>query len=109
MTLVLRAFRKATARRILLSASLAVVEIFVMNPVSVWAQKQEIVWSTQEKPIYDQIHGLRQLSDDVRGGVTKQLALQIRQLPVTPNKLQLAVGLANLSTEGDFGHDTLPK
>ncbi len=107
MTLVLRAFRKATARRILLSASLAVVEIFVMNPVSVWAQKQEIVWSAQEKPIYDQIHGLRQLSDDVRGGVTKQLALQIRQLPVTPNKLQLAVGLANLSTEGDFGHDTL--
>jgi peroxiredoxin len=106
---VLRAFRKGTARRILLSASLAVVavQIFVMNPVSVWAQKQPIVWSAQEKPIADQIHGLRQLSDDVRAGVTKQLALQIRQLPVTPNKLRLAVGLANLSTEGDFGHDTL--
>jgi peroxiredoxin len=28
-------------------------------------------------------------------------------LPATPNKLRLAVGLANLSTEGDFGHDTL--
>jgi peroxiredoxin len=81
--------------------------MFVMSPLSVWAQKQEIVWSAQEKPIAEQIHGLRQLPDDVRAGVTKQLALQIRQLPATPNKLRLATGLANLSTEGDFGHDTL--
>jgi peroxiredoxin len=81
--------------------------MFVMSPLSVWAQKQEIVWSAQEKPIAEQIHGLRQLPDDVRAGVTKQLALQIRQMPATPNKLRLATGLANLSTEGDFGHDTL--
>ncbi|MGA3315169.1 MAG: TlpA disulfide reductase family protein [Candidatus Korobacteraceae bacterium] len=78
-----------------------------MSPVFVWAQKQEVVWSAQEKPIAEQIHGLRQLSDDVRAGVTKQLALQIRHLPATPNKLRLANSLANLSTEGDFGHDTL--
>jgi peroxiredoxin len=109
MNAVLRAFRKSIARRRLLSASLCVVavQMFVMSPVFVWAQKQEVVWSAQEKPIAEQIHGLRQLSDDVRAGVTKQLALQIRQLPATPNKLRLAVGLANLSTEGDFGHDTL--
>jgi peroxiredoxin len=81
--------------------------MFVMGPLSVQAQKQEIVWSAQEKPIAEQIHGLRQLPDDVRAGVTKQLALQIRQLPATPNELRLATGLANLSTEGDFGHDTL--
>ncbi len=74
---------------------------------SAHAQKQEIVWSAQEKPIYDQIRTLRKLPDDVRATTTKQLALQIRELPATPNKLQLAVGLANLSTEGDFGHDTL--
>ena len=99
----------SVVRRTLLWASLCVVvvQMFVMSPVSVWAQKQEVVWSAQEKPIAEQIHGLRQLSDDVRAGVTKQLALQIRQLPATPNKLRLAVGLANLSTEGDFGHDTL--
>jgi peroxiredoxin len=78
-----------------------------MSPVFVWAQKQEVVWSAQEKPIAEQIHGLRQLPDDVRARVTKQLALQIRHLPATPNKLRLATGLANLSTEGDFGHDTL--
>ena len=109
MNAVLRAFRKSIARRRLLSTSLCVVvvQIFVMSLVFVWAQKQEIVWSAQEKPIAGQIHSLRQLSDDVRAGVTKQLALQIRQLPATPNKLRLAVGLANLSTEGDFGHDTL--
>ena len=80
---------------------------FAIAPRSAHAQKQEIVWSAQEKPIYEQIRGLRQLPDDVRAGVTKQLALQIRQLPSTPNKLRLAVGLANRATEGDFGHDTL--
>ena len=109
MNAVFRGCRKSVVRRTLLSASLCVVvvQIFVMSPVFVWAQKQEVVWSAEEKPIAEQIHGLRQLSDDVRAGVTKQLALQIRQLPATPNKLRLAVGLANLSTEGDFGHDTL--
>jgi peroxiredoxin len=71
------------------------------------AQKQEIVWSADEKPIAEQIHGLRGLADDVRAGTTKELALKIRKLPATENKLRLAEGLAGLSTEGDFGHDTL--
>jgi peroxiredoxin len=71
------------------------------------AQKQPTVWSPQEKPIAEQIPGLRQLPDDVRAKTTKELALQIQQLPPTPNKLKLANALANLSTEGDFGHDTL--
>jgi peroxiredoxin len=71
------------------------------------AQDKEPVWSTQEKPIYDQMRTLRKLADDVRATTTKQLALQIRQLPATQNKLRLATGLAGLSTEGDFGHATL--
>jgi peroxiredoxin len=71
------------------------------------AQEKKIVWSAEEKPIADQIHGLRGLADDVRAGTTKDLALKIRKLPPTENKLRLAVGLAGLSTEGDFGHDTL--
>ena len=69
--------------------------------------RQRIQWSGQEKPIADQIGTLRSLPDDVRAGVTKNLALQIRQLPATPNKLRLADGLASLSTEGDFGRDML--
>jgi hypothetical protein len=71
------------------------------------AQKKEVVWSADEKPLADQIHGLRGLADDVRAGTTKDLALKIRKLPATENKLRLAVSLAGLSTEGDFGHNTL--
>ncbi len=71
------------------------------------AQKSETHWSADEKPIAEQIHGLRALPDDVRGATTKDLAEKIRKLPATENKLRLAVGLASLSTEGDFGHDTL--
>ena len=55
----------------------------------------------------DQIRGLRDLPDDARARATKELALQIRRLPSTPNKPLLANALASLSTEGDFGHDTL--
>src|ERR1700675_933448 len=71
------------------------------------AQEKKVVWSADEKPLAEQIHGLRGLADDVRAGTTKELALKIRKLPSTENKLRLAVGLAGLSTEGDFGHDTL--
>jgi peroxiredoxin len=68
---------------------------------------QKIVWSAQERPIAQQIEGLRSLPDDVRAHTTRELALEIRQLPVVPNKVTLAFDLANLSTEGDFGRDTL--
>jgi peroxiredoxin len=74
--------------------------------LSLYAQ-EKVVWSDQEKPIAEQIRGLRKLDDTVRARVTKDLALQIRRLPVVPNKLRLAGALANLSTEGDFGRDTL--
>src|SRR5437016_1950118 len=85
-----------------------VLAVFVGCAVqSASAQKKEIVWSAEEKPIADKIQGLRGLADDVRAGTTKDLALKIRKLPSTENKLPLAVGLAGLSTEGDFGHDTL--
>jgi peroxiredoxin len=86
--------------------SLAVSGFLASLPGTLQAQ-QRIQWSEQEKPIADQIGGLRSLPDDVRARVTKNLALQIRQLPATPNKLRLADGLASLSTEGDFGRDML--
>jgi len=69
--------------------------------------QDKVVWSDQEKPIVEQIRGLRKLDDNVRARTTRDLALQIRQLPPVPNKLRLAGALANLSTEGDFGCDTL--
>ncbi len=50
---------------------------------------------------------LRQLPDDQRAVATRELALDIRKLRPGPAKLDLASGLANLATEGDFGRDTL--
>ena len=79
----------------------------LLAPLSVGAQQKKIIWSGQEQPIVTALRGLRGLPDDVRAKTTKQLALDIRGLPTTPNKLTLAKELANLSTEGDFGHDTL--
>jgi len=86
-------------------AMLIALTLFVSTIL--FAQKQQIVWSDQEKPIYDEIHDIRKVPDETRGQVTKELAIKIRQLPTAPNKLRLAVGLANRATEGDFGHDAL--
>jgi peroxiredoxin len=76
-------------------------------PAFLRAQEQKFLWSEREKPIAEKIAGLRALPDEVRADATKNLALEIRQLPVAPNKLRLANNLAMLSTEGDFGHDML--
>lgn len=83
----------------------AVVAVAVLLPS--FAQKQAISWTEQEQPIATEIRTLRQLPDTQRAAVTRDLALRIRQLPTSANKLRLAFGLANLSTEGDFGRDTL--
>jgi peroxiredoxin len=83
------------------------VGLLLSGPSPLSAQAQQVVWTDQEKPIANQIGHLRDLPDDVRARTTKKLAIEIRQLPVTQNKLQLATNLANLSTEGDFGRDTL--
>jgi peroxiredoxin len=71
------------------------------------AQQRQIAWSAREKPIAEQVRHLRDLPDAKRARVTKELAIEIRNLPVTSNKLNLAIQLASLSTEGDFGWDTL--
>lgn len=57
--------------------------------------------------IRTRLSGLRDLSDADRVGATKNLALRIRSLPAGKEKVSLAYSLANLSTEGDFGRDTL--
>jgi len=80
---------------------------FLIGAQPLCPQEQKVVWSDQEKPIVAQLRTLRGLPDDVRARTTKQLALDIRQLPASDHKVSLANGLANLSTEGDFGHDTL--
>ncbi len=75
--------------------------------VIVTAQRPQTNWTGQEKPIADQIRTLRTLRNDERATVTRDLALRVRKLNPSPNKLRLAEGLANLSTEGDLGKNTL--
>jgi peroxiredoxin len=69
--------------------------------------QQKVVWSAQEQPIVDRVFKLRKVPDSERSTATRELALQIRQLPLTTNKLTLATALASLSTEGDYGRETL--
>lgn len=92
---------------IFLFATFSFIMVASIGPLSVFSQSQDTTWTKQETPIRNQIRGLRDLPDDVRAGTTKQLALDIRALPKSPHKLALAYALANLSTEGDFGRDTL--
>ena len=54
-----------------------------------------------------EIGTLRSLADDTRATATRDLALRVRALPAGLERLQLAMSLANLSTEGDVGRDTL--
>jgi peroxiredoxin len=88
-------------------ALLGLVLVAGWNPSFTARAQSGMVWSDQDKPILDQLRHLRDLPDDVRARATKDLALQIRRLPAGPNKVVLANALANLSTEGDFGRDTL--
>jgi peroxiredoxin len=57
--------------------------------------------------IAERIRGLRQLPNDTRAQATRDLALEIRRLPATDEKVSLAINLASLATEGDFGSGTL--
>jgi peroxiredoxin len=57
--------------------------------------------------IVKQIGGLRQLPDATRGAQTAKVAVEIRALPASLRKVQLANGLAHLATEGDPGRDNL--
>jgi peroxiredoxin len=62
---------------------------------------------TDRQAILKQLGGMRALPDAERGAATRRIALEIRALPASPDKADLAAGLANLATEGDFGRDAL--
>jgi peroxiredoxin len=81
--------------------------LLIARSAALHSQEKGPIWSNQEKPIADRIAKLRETPDEQRGSTTNALAVEIRRLPATPNKLALADHLAMLSTEGDFGHDML--
>ena len=103
----LRRITPASRAVLLASFFLLIAGPRLNGPTSLRAQSQQPVWTPDQKPLADKIENLRELPDDVRALATKQLALQIRQLPASENKVTLAEDLSNLSTEGDFGRDTL--
>jgi len=61
----------------------------------------------QNQPIVDQLGKLRSMADSERSTATRELAIQIRRLPLTARKRVLAEQLANLATEGDPGRSAL--
>jgi thiol-disulfide isomerase/thioredoxin len=67
----------------------------------------EIDWTEAEKPILAQVRTLRDQPDAKRWEMSKDLAMQVRKLPKTPGREELAIELSNLVTEGDAGLDTL--
>lgn len=83
---------------------------FVLVLAAFGAQAQEQkppVWGEQEQPIVQGLRGLRKVPDEQRGAATRELAATIRQQPPALSKVTLALWLASLSTEGDFGRATL--
>ena len=96
-----------TPKSAALVCGILLILIFVSSPPAIQAQAPKPNWSDAEKPLLEKLRSLRGLPDDKRKNVTKQIAVEIRQLPAGLNKVRLAEALANLSTEGDFGHDTL--
>ena len=98
---------RASRRPFAISLIVLAASLCVRHFVPLRAQTLKPVWTADQRPIADKIANLRQLPDDVRALATKQLAVQIRQLPASANKVTLAEDLATLSTEGDFGRDAL--
>ena len=106
-----RRFSRNTAAAALLGASACLLTASLLAVRSLPAMAQTAAQAPtpdeDQKSISQRLGKLRQLPDDERAKVTKQLALDIRKLPASEAKVGLASGLANLATEGDFGRDTL--
>ena len=87
-----------------------ILALLIAAVFSGWAPssaQQKPPLSKQEKAIQQQVRALRSLPDETRAVTTRQLATEIQRLPAGANKLMLAMSLSGLSTEGDFGRETL--
>jgi peroxiredoxin len=76
------------------------IALMLQCPIAVRAQ-------ATEESLTRQIEELRDVPDAERPAVTAQIAVDIRGLPASESKVKIADALANLSTEGDPGHNTL--
>lgn len=85
------------------STSLLATALFALAGFALSAPLQ----GADEKAIGERLGKLRQLPDTDRAVEQKALALEIRRLEDPGKRLALAQSLAYVSTEGDFGRDTL--
>lgn len=81
--------------------------LFLVVTLPLGAQAPKPVLTPDEQSTLNQIKTLRAVPDSQRGRRITELALRVRALPADKIKVNLATGLAGLSTEGDFGHDPL--
>jgi peroxiredoxin len=86
--------------------SAAVIVLMLLGTIALRAQADEAALAQQES-LRQQIEGLRSVPDAERPAVTTKIAIDLRSLPAGLSKVKLADALANLSTEGDPGHETL--
>ena len=68
---------------------------------------QKVVYTKQELHLVDQVRVLSEVPLEKRGALMKDIALGIRRLPASLNKLRLADSLAFISTAGEPGQATL--
>src|SRR5579862_2591128 len=100
-----RIYRKSSmnVHRAVPAAALAAAVILAAVAAPLSAARQQ----ADPMAIASKLGKLRGLTDDERGKATLQIALDIRHVSDPRMRLQLAAGLGNLATEGDFGADTL--
>jgi len=96
--------RRCNIGAVLLALTAVLLVAGAVGPAAAADDDAKPQWTATEQPIADELDGLRKVPDEIRGAATRALAIRIRALPPAPNKLRLAVQLAGLSTEGDFGH-----
>jgi peroxiredoxin len=97
---------KVSGRCIRFQSTLLAAASLLAGPLAVAAQGQ-IAWSGDEKPIVEQLRGLRGLGEKQRAKAILELAGQIRGLGAASHKEVLASGLASQVTEGDAGQVAL--
>jgi len=77
------------------------VLLVVCASATVFGQQPDV------KAIKKEIETLRQLTAEKRGAATRELAIEIRALPASRDKVILANSLAHLSTEGEDDADVI--
>jgi peroxiredoxin len=81
--------------------------LLLLPAALIFSQQQDVVFTKQEAPLAARIRAISQLAPENRGPLLAEVALQVRRLPASLNKLRFADTLAFLATAGDSGSEAL--